>query len=153
MNWSKNFNKNYQSLAERVNAVIDELRGRVAERGFHLLDAGMPLGCGPMTRFLVLVPSPDHFAVMAAFGTYGNDDQLSNRDLIAWFREFEKEHPFALRACKYDTIEIELDKPLDDPDHWARKLIEFNSDICSYDNVGPFEKQLETATRIHFWWD
>jgi hypothetical protein len=115
LRWSKRFNENYASLAERVHAVIDELRGRIAERGFHLLDAGMPLGCGPMSRFLVLVPTSDHFAVMAAFGTYGNDAGLSNRELITRFREFEKENPFALRACKYDTIEIELYKPPDDP--------------------------------------
>ena len=46
------------------------------------------------------VPTSDHFAVMAAFGTHGNDAELSNRELIAKFREFEKENPFALRACK-----------------------------------------------------
>jgi hypothetical protein len=113
----------------------------------------MPLGCGPMTRFLVLVPASDHFAVMAAFGTFGNDAELSNRELIAKFREFEKENPFALRACKYDTIEIELHKPPDDPNRCAQKLSEFRADRCACDNVGPLEKQLETATRIHFWWD
>ena len=58
-----------------------------------------------------------------------------------------------LRACKYDTIDIELDKPLDDPKRGAMKLSEFNAEICTYDNVGPLEKQLETATRIHSWWD
>jgi len=153
LRWSKRFNENYASLAERVHAVIDELRGRIAERGFHLLDAGMPLGCGPMSRFLVILPTSDHFAVMAAFGTYGNDAELSNHELIAKFREFEKENPFALRACKYDTIEIELHKPLADPKRWAQKLSEFRADSCTCDNVGPLEKQLETATRIHFWWD
>ncbi len=90
---------------------------------------------------------------MAACGTRGNDDELSNRELIAWFREFEQEHPFALRACKSDTIEIELEKPLDNPRLWAQKLIAFNPDICSPDRVAVFEKQLETANRIHFWWD
>ena len=153
LNWSKKFNQDYQSLADQVNAVIDELRQRIAERGYHLLDAGMPLGCGPMTRFLVLVPTADHFALMAAFGTHGNDDELSNRDLIAWFREFEREHPFALRACKYDTIVIELERPLDDGKKWAKKLIEFDSDIWHDDDLTFFEKQLETSTRIHFWWD
>jgi ankyrin repeat protein len=153
LRWSKRFNENYASLAERVHAVIDELRGRIAERGFHLLDAGMPLGCGPMSRFLVLLPTSDHFAVMAAFGTYGNDAELCNRELIAKFREFGKENPFALRACKYDTIEIELHKPLDDPQRWAQKLGEFRADSLSCDNVGTLEEELETATRIHFWWD
>jgi cytohesin len=151
-NWSKSFNRNYQSLADQVNAVIDELWERIAGRGFHLLDAGMPLGCGPMTRFLVLVPTANYPAVMAAFGTHGNDDELSNRDLIAWFRDFEKEHPFALRGCKYDTIVIQLERPLDDPKTWAKKLVEFDSDIWSYD-LESFEKHLETTTQIHFWWD
>jgi hypothetical protein len=151
LKWSRTFNQSYNSLAERVNAVIDELRERIFERGFHLLDAGMPVGCGPMTRFLVLVPTADHYAVMAAFGTHGNDDEVSNRDLIAWFRDFEKEHPFALRGCKGDTIVIELDRPLDDPKKWAKKLVEFDTDICT--DVAFFEKQLATSTRIHFWWD
>jgi hypothetical protein len=153
LNWSKKFNRNYKSLADQVNAVIDELRERIADRGFHLLDAGMPLGCGPMTRFLALVPTADPYAVMAAFGTHGNDDELSNRDLIAWFREFEKEHPFALRGCKYDTIVIELKQPLDDPQKWAKKLIEFDSDIWHGDDISLFAKHLETSTQIHFWWD
>ena len=34
-----------------------------------------------------------------------------------------------------------------------KKLAAFNSDIWPDENLAPFEKQLETATRIHFWWD
>jgi len=90
---------------------------------------------------------------MAAFGTYGNDDELSNWELINWFREFEKEHPFTLRGCRHDSITIQLDRPLGDGKRWARKLIEFNSDIWPHEDVEPFERQLETETHIHFWWD
>ena len=106
-----------------------------------------------MTRFLVLLPTADPFSVMAAFGTHGNDDELSNRDLIAWFREFEQQYPFVLRSCQHDTVIIDLQKPLDDPAKWARKLIQFNSDICPDDNLDVFERQLATSTQIHFWWD
>jgi cytohesin len=151
-NWSKSFNKDYQSLADQVSAAIDQLRDRIAQRGFHLLDAGMPRGCGPMSRFLVLVPTANPYAVMAAFGTHGNDDELSNRDLIAWFREFGQQHPFVLRGCKNDTVVIDLEKPLEGPKSWAQKLVQFDSDIWSHDQES-FEKHLETATRIHFWWD
>jgi ankyrin repeat protein len=152
LEWSQKFSQDYQSLAEQVSAVIDDLQQSVAKRGYHLLDGGMPLGCGPMTRFLVLLPTADPFAVMAALGTYGNDDELSNRDLIAWFRDFKRDHPFALRGCKYDTVVIELERPLADPKKWAKRLIEFDSDIW-HEDLSRFEKHLETATRIHFWWD
>jgi hypothetical protein len=111
----------------------------------------MPLGCGPLTRFFWL-PTTDPLAVMAAFGTHGNDDELSNRDLIAWFRDFRQEHPFVLRGCKYDTVVIQLERPLEDPKTWAKRLVNFGSDIWS-DELLRFEKHLETATTIHFWWD
>lgn len=132
--------------------MIDELQQRVTERGYHLLDAGIPLGCGPMVRFLVLLPTDSPFAVMAALGTYGNDDELSNRDLIAWFRDFQKDHPFVLRGCKHDTVDIHLEQPLSDPKKWAKRLIEFDSDIW-HDDLSRFEVHLKTATRLHFWWD
>ena len=67
LEWSKKFNRDYQSLAEQVGAVIDELQQRVTERGYHLLDGGMPLGCGPLTRFLVLLPTADPFSVHGSF--------------------------------------------------------------------------------------
>ena len=152
LQWSKKFKHDYQSLTEQMQAVIDELQQRVTERGYHLLDGGMPLGCGPLTRFLVLLPTADPFAVMAAFGTHGNDDELSNRELIAWFRDFRQEHPFVLRGCTYDTVVIQLERPLEDPKTWAKRLVDFDSDIWP-DELPRFEKHLETATRIHFWWD
>ncbi len=152
LQWSKKFKLDYQSLTEQMQAVIDELQQRVTERGYHLLDGGMPLGCGPLTRFLVLLPTADPLAAMAAFGTHGNDDELSNRELIAWFRDFRQEHPFVLRGCKHDTVVIQLERPLEDPKAWAKRLVDFDSDIWP-DELPRFEKHLETATRIHFWWD
>ena len=78
LDWSKNFNKDYQSLAERVHAVIDELRGRIAETRIPSTGRRHAAGLRPHDA----VPGPhstsDHFAVMAAFGTYGNDAAIQS---------------------------------------------------------------------------
>jgi ankyrin repeat protein len=151
--WSEKFNKDYASLSDRVNAAIDDLHEKIFARGFHLLDAGMPLGCGPMTRYLVLIPASNPYAIMASFGVRANDQEMNTREIIAWFRDFEQEHPFRLRGCKFDTIVIDLERPLDDPKTWARKLQEFDYDMWPDDDLTFFEKNLQTATRLNFWWD
>ena len=150
--WSKQWNQDYEDLAQQVDAAISACAETIRTRGYLLIDVGMPLGCGPMTRFLALLPTDDKYAVMAAFGAHGNDEDLSNRDLIAWFRELERDHPYRLLGCKYDTVVIELDKAFDDPQHWAEEIGKFCPDSVPED-MPLFAKQLRTSRRIHFWWD
>ena len=102
---------------------------------------------------LVLIPSPDHYAIMAAFGVRANEQEMNTREIIAWLREFEQNHPFRLRSCKFDGLGIELTQPLDDPKLWAKKLQEFDYDMWPDEDLTYFEKQLETLTRLNFWWD
>ena len=151
--WSKKFNEDYDSLAKRVDEAVREVAGRVAGRGYHLIDAGMPLGCGPMTRYLTLIASNDKYAIMAAFGVRANDMELSSRDILAWFREMEEVEPFRLVGCKFDTVSIELERPLANPEEWAQKLSEFCPDSFHAEEVGELVEQLRTATRLTFWWD
>ncbi len=151
--WSKQFNEKYATLAKDVNEVLDRLAAAIEERGYHLLDAGMPLGCGPMTRFLVLVPSDDKYAVMSAFAVRGNDMELSNRDIVQWFRDFEVEVPFRLRGCKFDTVTIQLDAPLPKPKKWVKRLRDFCPDSFGEGTSKELADVLKTATRLTFWWD
>jgi ankyrin repeat protein len=158
LHWSKRFNEEYGSLAKLVDEVLGELATRIDARGYHLLDAGIPLGCGPMTRFMVLAPTNNKYAIMGAFGVRGNDMELTNQDIIKWFRDFETKVPFKLRGCKFDTVIIELEKPLPNPKKWAKKLCEFcpdsfYSDSGECDEPDDVVEALRTATKLHFWWD
>lgn len=153
INWSRQFNENYAKLANDVNEVLDRLAAAIRERGYHLLDAGMPLGCGPMTRFLVLVPSDDKYAIMSAFGVRGNDMELSNRDIVQWFRDFEAQVPFRLRGCKFDTVTIQLDAPLKNPKQWVKKLRDFCPDSFGEGTATETANHLKSAATWTFWWD
>lgn len=151
--WSKRFNEKYATLAKDVNEVLDRLAAAIEERGYHLLDAGLPLGCGPMTRFLVLVPSGDKYAVMSAFAVRGNDMELTNRDIVQWFRDFETEVSFHLRGCKFDTVTIQLDAPLPDAKQWVKKLRDFCPDSFGEGTAKEVAGVLKTTTKLTFWWD
>ncbi|MCC6694724.1 MAG: ankyrin repeat domain-containing protein [Candidatus Hydrogenedentes bacterium] len=150
---SRKFNEDYDSLAKRVDGVVRELAGRMAGRGYHLIDAGMPIGCGHMTRYLMLIPSNDKYAIMAAFGVRGNDMELTTRDILTWFREMDASEPFRLVGCKFDTVSIELDRPVSNPEVWAVKLSEFCPDSFHSDDDSGLVEQLRTTTRLTFWWD
>lgn len=145
------FQSECRLLEERIKSVFNRVGTEMTKRGFCLVDAGIPLGCGPTRQFLVLFPTSNPFAIMAALGTHGNEAQLSNRDLIQWFRRLAEEHPFQLRRCTFDALTIELDRPLDEPAVWATKLVKFDSDV--YDDLARVKRELETATRLAFWWD
>ncbi|MCC6490947.1 MAG: ankyrin repeat domain-containing protein [Candidatus Hydrogenedentes bacterium] len=151
--WSKKFNEDYDSLAKRVGGVVRELAARMAAQRYHLIDAGMPLGCGPMTRYLMLIPSSEKFAIMAAFGVRGNDMELTTRDILAWFREMDTTEPFRLVGCKFDTVSIELEQPLSDPEAWAARLSEFCPDSFRSDDDSGLVEELSTTRRLTFWWD
>ncbi|GMV93853.1 MAG: hypothetical protein AMXMBFR82_36310 [Candidatus Hydrogenedentota bacterium] len=153
IHWSRQFNEKYATLAKDVNEVLDRLAAAIEERGYHLLDAGMPLGCGPMTRFLVLLPSNDKYAIMSAFVVRGNDMELSNRDIVQWFRDFEIEVPFRLRGCKFDTVTIQLDAPLPNAKKWVKKLRDFCPDSFGEGTSKELSDLLKTTTRLTFWWD
>lgn len=154
--WGKNFARDYAALNDKADAVIDRLAARGREAGFLLLDAGKPIGCGPMVQYIVVLPTADKFEAMAAFGVRGNDDELSTADIICWFRELDGEAPFHLRGVKFDTIQIEFLQPVENSKEMAQRMCDICSDLAAGadgDRVQAMAEWLQSNRRIHFWWD
>lgn len=136
---------------DRIAALLDD--PGAAGAGFMPIDGGAPLGCGPAVRTLLLFPTADPFAVMAAFGVRANDAEMSTRDIIAWFRALAKEAPFRLRECRFDTVGVEFERPLDDPERWAQAFCTFCSDMFDPDEADLLAERMRTERRFTFWWD
>jgi ankyrin repeat protein len=142
-----------EEVTERITKHFDELYEKAAKRNHTIIDVGQAYGCGPHTRYFVLFPTRDMFAIMGAFGVYGNDVELSNRDLIKWFRALHKVEPFTLRGCRRDTVTIEFDRLIADPKGWAKKMLAFCPDLMADGDTKDFIAKLRTQRRIEFWWD
>ena len=153
--WGEGFSRDYAELSRKADEVLDRLAARAREEGFLLLDAGKPLGCGPMVQHLALLPTADKYEAMAAFGVRGNDQELSTADIIRWFRALEEEEPFDLRGLKFDAVNIEFHGPVKDPDGLARRMNAFCHDLAGGDDDGwrTIAGWLRDGRRINFWWD
>lgn len=53
---------------------------------------------------LVLFPTTDKYAAVAATGTEGANYSVDTADIIAWLRDLEQENPFVLRYCNHEMI-------------------------------------------------
>jgi hypothetical protein len=53
---------------------------------------------------LVLFPTADKLAVVAATGTAGANHDVSTADVLAWLRNLDRGNPFTLRYCGHDLV-------------------------------------------------
>jgi ankyrin repeat protein len=153
--WGERFRAEMTELDGAVDTVLKQLAEKARAAGYLLLDAGMPLGCGPLTQYVVLLPTSDKFAAMVAFGVRGNDQELSTRDIVGWFRKLDKQEPFELRGVKFDVVDIEFRQLVADPDGLARRMVEFCHDLVGSEpeDVARLADHLRTERRVRFWWD
>ncbi len=134
--------------------VLDAAYQDCLARGHLVIDSGMPWRGGTEKRFVYLLPTANKYAVMELLGVRGNDQELSTRDIVTWFREFEKEHPFHLRGCRFDIVVLELLSTPADPAALAEQLVAFCYDYAdNFDSRSTMVEHLSTNRRIHLWWD
>ena len=153
--WGERFCDEVNQLDGGVGAVLEQLAQRARAAGFLLLDGGIPRGCGPLVQYVVLLPTSDRFAAMVAFGVRGNDQELSTRDIVRWFRDLDQVEPFELRGVKFDVVDIEFKRPVADPERMARRMADFCHDLVGSepDEIGRLTDYLRNQRRVRFWWD
>lgn len=153
--WGEHFAEDYEQLIQMAAQARVRFGERVRQAGYLLLDGGKPLGCGPMTQTVALLPTPDKYEAMFAFGLRGNDQELRCNEMVEWFRRLERDEPFELRGLRFDTVDIEFEKPVSDPDRWAREMAHFCHDLVGTDKeaIQRLADRLRSERQVHFWWD
>lgn len=93
---------------------------------------------------LVLFPTGDQFAVVAATGTEGANYSVQTADVIAWLRELDRENPFALRYCGHDLVGGDFLGPLKSAKTVAERIVE----LCPSCLDAGFESAQELAAAL-----
>lgn len=102
---------------------LQALMHEVQAAGAHLV-LSQPWAPGDDAS-LVLFPTPDKFAVIAATGTEGANYQVQTSDVIDWLRELEKDNPFILCFCGHDLVGGEFLGPVKGAKKLAERIVEF----------------------------
>lgn len=140
------------TVEARLYLLLDRLQKEVRRAGFHLIANDSQARLGK----LLLFPTADKYAVLAALETnaanYGTDTQA----VIAWLRDMEKKNPFDLTACGHDFVEGEFRKPVVGPKELAKRMIEFCPDLDDGESDTPVDdlsRWLKDNQGFFFWWD
>jgi ankyrin repeat protein len=143
-----------ESANGRAQLLLDRLRAEVRTADFHLIEP--EANQSARTAKLLLFPTADKYAVVAARETDGANYGLATQDIIAWLQEMEKENPFVLTGCGHDFLAGEFVRPVVNAGPLAARMCAFCPDLLDGEVVESPEQvaeQLQEYQGFFFWWD
>lgn len=150
--------RNWKPAADHGIAATDvlifTLQGCKKERDLQsLMDDAQKAGCylvlpepwepGGEAK-LVLFPTNDASAVVAAMGTAGPNYSVTTGDVIAWQRELNKDNPFVLRYCSHELVGGDFSGAVKRVKAVAERMVE----LCPCVLAGGFEDADEFAAAM-----
>lgn len=136
----------------RLYLLLERLQKEILKAGFQLV------ANDTQSRFsrLLLFPTLDKYAVLAALKTNAANYGTDTAGVIAWLRDMEKKNTFDLTACGHDFVEGEFRKPVAGARQLAKRMIKFCPDLDDGESDTPVEdvaRSLRDNQSFFFWWD
>lgn len=98
-----------------------------------------------------LLPARDAYAAIAAIGTNGANDDVSNADVIEWLRCLAQDEDVRITGIGTDFVEGSFSSPLHDP---ARRVAEICPEARNGDAALRRQSaHLQKTRRLLLWWD
>ena len=116
--------KGEKSPAKRSSQkILDSLLTDVHNAGYTLVleEPWMP---GEPAK-LVLFPTSDKYAVIAATGTEGSNYSIRTDDVLSWLRELDQDNPFNLRYASHEMVGGDFTGPVKAAKKLAARIAEF----------------------------
>lgn len=133
---------------------LDSLQARARDAACHLV-LTEPWTSGE-TATLILFPTDDKFAVVAAVGTEGANHGVQTPDVIAWLKELDSRNPFHLNICSHEAVGGAFASPaVMDVKNLAERIVEFcpSSLDDDVDDVETLALVLKKGKRFFLRWD
>ncbi len=104
---------------------------------------------------LMLAPTADRYAVIAALQTNGQNYDVGPGGIIEFLKELETEQPFILLGAGNDFITGRFLTALKKPAALAKKLYEFCPDVVDQGcgDVKALADELKKSHSLYLWWD
>ncbi len=147
---------------ERACDLFARFSTEVLAKGFTLImnDLAPEKGGYP----LLLFPTSDKYAVLAAVGTNGVNYGHSTDDVIRWLREMEQENPFRLVDAGHDFVGGRFIQPVQNAEQLTERMIAFCPDVTDFAAGSPepwsddqvrdtLAESVAAEQAFGFWWD
>lgn len=150
------------ALDSKVQSLQEALRPELATLGCTVVDAGRPIGCGPSSKLLGLLPTTDPFVALAARGPspggdFGEDGGLAPTDVVSWFRAPASEVPLTTWGAGRDFVDVAFDREIGQEESRALAERIYKSRPDAVDQGAGtrarLAQQIREQRRVYFWWD
>jgi hypothetical protein len=106
---------------------------------------------------LLLFPTPQDMAPIAACGTNADNYGMGPREIVNWCTETRTSHPFTVTGAGFDFMELTFLRPVANAEALARRIAVFCPD-CEVDPndgaaIARFAQELASQGSCFFWWD
>jgi uncharacterized protein len=136
--------------------LLARLQAEARAKGYTLVYTETDWQGKGLTR-LLLFPTPQEAACIAACGTNADNYGMGPREIVNWCAETRGSHPFAITGAGFDFMELEFSRPLANAAALARRIAMFCPD-CEVDPddgaaIAKFAQELAAQGTCFFWWD
>jgi ankyrin repeat protein len=143
-----------EALRTKVDSLIAQAHEALADKSFLIVDLCESVGCGD-ANFIGLFPTKNQLSVVAAMGTHGNEEELTNVDLLAFLLQLEQQQPFQIMAVCRDTLRLRFLDDVGDPLKLGRELYGICSDVIhqGYGSMDQLVDVIRNTRTVNLWWD
>lgn len=139
-----------------ADGLLARLQAGARTKGYTLVYTETNWQGKDLTR-LLLFPTPQAAACIAACGTNADNYGMGPREIVNWCAETRTSHPFSITGAGFDFMELEFARPIANAAVLARRIAEFCPD-CGIDPddgtaIATFAQQLASQGTCFFWWD
>lgn len=137
---------------QQFGEAFDLWQSQARQAGLTLILSEWPGDGRP--KPLLLFPTPEKYAVVAAFGTNAAKYYRGTLDVIRFLQQIEATDPFWLFCCGFDFVAGRFAVPVVDETSLARRLVEFCPDILASGGHGSGQvaEQIRDLQAFHLWW-
>ena len=138
---------------DKVEQLLAGLKPKLRRKGYMAFIVEM--NDGIKTDKIGVLKGIDPYDILRVMQTNGDNDDVSNEDVIAKLREWGKGSPFEIIGAENDWIEIEFKKLPKNLKSFVEDLEDFCPDAVE-DGASAEEelvKELQKTRRLHLSWD
>jgi len=143
----------YSIDKNKVSGVVREILNR--KLGYYAFRIEQNFGIGNKQDKIAIVNITDQFELLNVMQIQGNDFQISNEDVIGWFKKWDAQFKFRITGVGIDFIEADI---LTEPTNYQKLATEIYSmcpDVVDQgtDTVEKLAKEMKGNKTMYFWWD
>ena len=138
-----------------VTSFLEQVRPAFLARGFYVFRAEQSFGIGGEPDRIAILPTAEQLAVVTTIGTSAPNYDISNRDIVAWLRALQTEHPFTLTGASGDWLAGRFTVPPRDAMRLAQRIYAFCPDVVEQGvgSVGALAEEIARTRQLYCWWD